>query len=138
MKDSFLLPRLMDRSQVIDLILNRIMTLADEKAWRVEIEEAKGRRTLEQNALLWSMYGQILKRGGETMGGWTKDDLHTFFLMEHFGEEIRTIFGKKRRVPARRSSTLNKVEFSDLVDHIVSFMREQGVVLEMPEKEEAW
>ena len=100
-----------------------------DKAWRVEITAFKARRSVEQNALLWSLYDDILERGGEAMGGWTKDDLHQFFLIEHFGSETRKIFGKRRLVPRRRSSRLSKLEFSAFVDFVVRFMAEQGVVL---------
>ena len=48
------------------------------------------------------------------MGGWTKDDLHEFFLIDHFGENLK-LFGKKRLKPMRRSSRLNKMEFADFV-----------------------
>lgn len=92
----------------------------------------KSRRTSEQNKLLWAIYGDILNAGGETLGGWTAEDLHEFFLIDHFGSETVDIFGRKRLKPLRRSSRLSKSEFSGLVDHIVRFMAERGVVLSVP------
>lgn len=92
----------------------------------------KHRRSSQQNRLLWSLYGDIIERGGEAMAGWKADDLHEFFLIDHFGSETHEMFGRKRLKPLRRSSRLSKVEFGEFVDHIVQFMAERGVVLELP------
>lgn len=99
---------------------------------RVFVSQCLIKRTVSQNSLLWALYGDILKRGGEAMGGWTKDDLHEFFLINHFGSTVRELFGRKRLKPRRRSSKLSKMEFSDFVESIVRFMAEQGVVLDLP------
>lgn len=92
----------------------------------------KSRRTSDQNRLLWSLYEDILRLGGETLGGWSKEDLHEYFLIQHFGAETREAFGMKRLKPLRRSSRLTKTEFSDFVDFIVRRMAEHGIVLELP------
>lgn len=92
----------------------------------------KARRSSSQNATLWMVYEQILERGGEAMRGFTKDDLHEFFLLDHFGGEPHELFGRKRLKPHRRSSRLTKTEFADFLDHIVRFMAERSVVLDMP------
>lgn len=93
----------------------------------------KSKRSTSQNATLWMIYQQIIDRGGEAMQGFTRDDLHEFFLLEHFGGEAHELFGRKRLKPYRRSSRLTKTEFGELLDHIVRFMAERGVVLDMPE-----
>jgi hypothetical protein len=93
----------------------------------------KSRRTTSQNATLWMVYEQIIDRGGEAMRGFTKDDLHEFFLIDHFGGEAHELFGRRRLKPHKRSSRLTKIEFGEFLDHIVRFMAERGVVLEMPE-----
>lgn len=92
----------------------------------------KSRRTNSQNATLWMVYEQILQRGGEAMRGFTKDELHEFFLIDFFGSETKELFGRKRLKPLRRSSRLTKTEFGDFLDHIVRFMAERGVVLSLP------
>ena len=97
----------------------------------------KSRRTSTQNALLWSLYEDIIARGGEAMRGFTKDDLHEFFLIDYFGSETRELFGRKKLKPLKRSSRLTKMEFSDFVEHIVRFMAEKGVVLELPGEQAA-
>jgi hypothetical protein len=90
------------------------------------------RRSADQNALLWALYDDVLERGGESLAGWTKEDLHSFFLIEHFGADTIEIYGRKRLKPKHRSSSLTKTEFSDFIDHIVRFMAEHGVVLDLP------
>jgi hypothetical protein len=105
--------------------------------WAIELGKLrtiikKSRRTNDQNALAWHLYEDIIKRGGEEMRGFTKDDLHEFFLINHFGAETKELFGRKRLKPLKRSSRLTKMEFADFVDHIVRFMAERGVVLELP------
>jgi hypothetical protein len=92
----------------------------------------KSRRTNSQNATLWMVYQQIIERGGESLQGFTKDDLHEFFLIDYFGGEVHELFGRKRIKPHKRSSRLTKMEFADYLDHIVRFMAEQGVVLSLP------
>ena len=92
----------------------------------------KSKRTNSQNALLWSLYEDIIGKGGEALAGFTKDELHEFFLIDYFGSETRELFGRKKLKPLRRSSRLTKTEFGDFIEHIVRFMAEQGVVLELP------
>lgn len=97
----------------------------------------KSRRSNDQNALLWSVYQDILRLGGEQLGGWTKEDLHEFFLIEHFGANVHEAFGRKRLKPKRRSSRLSKTEFSDFLDFIVRKCAEFGIVLTLPGESEA-
>lgn len=117
------------RSKDIGRVLHELESLDEEKSWRVTVEEQKSRRTLSQNALLWQLYTDILRRGGEQMRDWTKNELHEVFLMHHFGEERVKIFGRTKVRPLRRSSRLTKTEFSEFVESIYRFMAEQGVVL---------
>jgi hypothetical protein len=128
MKDSFLLPRLMDRQEVINSILDRIMTLAVEKAWRVEIEEAKGKRSLAQNRYLWGcVYPTILEAG--KLDGWEATEIHDYVLGEFFGWETVTGFGRKKIRPIRRSSKLTKTEFADFIAFIQRRMAEHGIIV---------
>lgn len=90
-------------------------------------------RTLSQNALLWTIYEQILDKGGAAVWGFTKEDLHEFFLISHYGSEVRELFGLKRLRPVMRSSTLSKSQFSEHVEFILHFMAERGVVIETME-----
>lgn len=92
----------------------------------------KSRRTNDQNALLWALYSDALKQGGETLGGWTTSDIHEYMLGEFFGWQVCEAFGRKRQKPARRSSRLAKMEFSDFVAFVVQRFAEHGIVLELP------
>jgi len=97
----------------------------------------KSRRTTDQNALLWSLYEDIIKLGGEALNGFTKDDLHEYFLIDYFGSETRELFGRKKLKPLKRSSRLTKGEFSDFVEHIVRFAAERSIVLKLPGEQAA-
>lgn len=92
----------------------------------------KSRRTNDQNALLWALYDDALKQGGEALGGWSRDDIHEFMLGEYWGWDVCEAFGRKRMKPKRRSSRLTKLEFSDFVEFVVRRFAEHGIVLELP------
>ena len=128
----FTLPRMLPRDRAIERVAGFLSRLPQDKAWRVSVAEQKRTRTQSQNALLWAIYDDVLAKGGEALRGWTKDDLHEFFLITHFGHEVRELFGRKRLVPLKRSSKLSRTEFSGLVECIVQFMANQGVYIEMP------
>jgi hypothetical protein len=97
----------------------------------------KSRRTNDQNALLWSLYEDILRLGGESLRDFTKDELHEFFLIDYFGSETKELFGRKKLKPLKRSSRLTKSEFGDYVEHIVRFAAERGIVLKLPGEQAA-
>ena len=137
MKESFIFGRNVDRLLLLRKCSNYIAALPIDKAWRVEVSEHKPKRSNDQNALMWAMYEQIVERGGEAMAGWERNDLHAFFLCNHFGASTKQMFGKQRQVPVRTSSGLNKQEFSDYIESIVRFMAEQGVALDMPNQEDS-
>lgn len=131
-KRVFLLPKLLPRDRQICNVVDALEELPISEGWRVEIREHSATRSELQNNTLWWIYGKILKLGGVTMEGWTKDDLHEHFLIEHFGYRISVIFGKRRMKPLRRSSKLSKSEFAKLVDFIYNYMANQGVILPQP------
>lgn len=132
MSQSFYIPGTENRVEV----LKRIVTVLGNlpfKRWHVEISEHKPIRSDSQNAFLWATYEDILKAGGETLGGWTKDDLHEYLLGEHFGWKTMTGLGTKRQIPMRRSSRLNKQEFSDYIAFIQQRMAEHGIFVRDPQ-----
>jgi hypothetical protein len=131
--NSVTLPKLMRRDGLIRRICLMLESLPMEKAWQISVEEAKSPRSLSQNALLWALYGQIIQKGGEAMQGWTKDDLHSFFLGNFHGWDKVKLFNQTRLRPLGRSKNLSKTEFADYVDSIVRFMAERGVVLDLPD-----
>lgn len=137
MNRQFILPRSITREGAIARIARVLSTLPLESAWRLEVHEHKPTRSNQQNRYLFGcVYPTILREGGEAMGGWSADDLHEFFLIDHFGHEVHELFGKKRLKPMRRSSRLSKQEFSDFIAHIQRFMAERGVYV--PDADPDW
>ena len=112
-----------------------IDNLSTDLAWEVTVREHKPRRSEQQNRYLWGVcYATILRDGGEAMRGWRDTDLHEFFLGEWSGWETVEAFGKRRQRPVRRSSRLNKQEFSDFIAIIHQRAAEFGIVIPDPEQ----
>lgn len=97
----------------------------------------KARRSNDQNALLWALYSDAIRLAGETLGGWTTEDIHSFMLGEYFGWERYSAFGMTRQKPKRRSSRLTKLEFSDYVAFVVQRFAEHSIILTLPDDKAA-
>jgi hypothetical protein len=109
-----------------------ISSLSKDRAWKVEVSEHKSRRSDAQNAYLWSVvYGTICKH----LPGWDSNDVHEYFLGEHFGWQTLEGLGRKRVKPIRRSSKLSTTEFSEYVAFIQRTMAEKGVYIADPGEE---
>ncbi len=107
------------------------------KETEIVIREIKGTRSQQQNRALWGLaYDTILKQGGESMAGWETQDLHEYFLGEHFGWEVVELFGKTRQRPIKRSSKLSKSEFAGFFDFIQRKAAEFGV--QIPDPDPNW
>lgn len=102
------------------------------KRLKVTVQEARKRRSDEQNRYLWgAVYPTILQAG--QLQGWTAEDLHEYLLGEIYGWETLAGFGRKRLRPIRRSSGMSTVEFSDFVAQIQQRMAELGIYIPDPE-----
>jgi hypothetical protein len=102
------------------------------KPYVLEITEQKQTRSLEQNAYLWGVvYPTIM----DTLQGWEADDIHEFFLGEHFGWETMEGLGKKKLKPLKRSSRLSTKEFKEHWEFIQRFMAERGVYIPDPREQ---
>lgn len=100
------------------------------QAWRVIVEPWKPKRSQSQNRYLFGVvYPALLKH----LEGWEAEDVHEFFLGEHFGWETLEGLGRKRVKPIRRSSKLTKQEFSDYIAFIQKRAAEMGVYIPDPE-----
>ena len=120
--------------QVIKALTGVITALDRGKSWSIEIVEWRKPRTHQQNAYLWGVvYPSILEAGGEVLAGWQRDDLHEYYLGECFGWEVLEGFGRKRMRPLKRSSALNKQEFTDYLEFISQRCAELGIVIPEPE-----
>lgn len=103
-----------------------IASLSLEKAWTIKVDEHKPTRSEAQNRYLWGVcYAELVK----VLPGWDAEDVHEYMLGEHFGWETIEGMGRKRLRPLRRSSALNKQEFSDFVAFIQRKAAEHGVFI---------
>jgi hypothetical protein len=119
-------------SRAIAQIAHYLSTLPASSTFKVEIGEHKQTRSNEQNAYLWGVvYETIIQH----LPGWTADDVHEYFLGEHYGWETLDGLGKKRLKPLRRSSRLSTKEFADHLAFIQRAMAEKGV--DIPDPNEA-
>lgn len=109
-----------------------LLGLDREKAWKVTVEAWKGSRSISQNRLLWALYDDIIRQGGEMLAGWDREDIHEFCLGSCYGWEKLSGLGRERLRPLRRSSAMTKPEFSDFLEFIVRFFAEKGIILELP------
>ena len=106
---------------------------ATEMPYKVKISKG-GTRSLEQNAYLWGcVYETILNEGGLKELGWRNEDVHEYFLGEHFGWETLDGLDRRRMKPLNRSSKLSKMEFVDYVAFIQQKAAEMGIVIPDPE-----
>jgi hypothetical protein len=113
-----------------------LQNLPTDKAWSVKVEEFKPQRSQSQNRYLWGVcYPHILTGGGEALQGWLAEDLHEYFLGEHFGWETLDGMGRKRVKPLKRSARLTKTEFSEYVAFIQMKAAQMGIFIPDPEGE---
>lgn len=119
--------------QIANAVLRMAQHLPTGKPFSVTVEVWKKPRTNQQNAYLWGVaYPAILEGGGEALKGWNRDDIHEYFLGECFGWETLEGFGRKRLRPLRRSSTLNKQDFTDYLMFIESRCMDMGIDIPAP------
>ena len=123
--------------QLANAAIRMVQGLSPDKTWAIEVTEWKKPRTNQQNAFLWGVaYPAILEGGGEALSGWTRDDLHEYFLGECFGWETLEGFGRKRTRPLKRSSALTKQEFSEYLTFLESRCMDMGIVIPEPSYEQ--
>lgn len=135
MNNQFILPKLVPREGAIASIARALAALSPDCAWRLEIHEHKARRSDAQNRYLWGVvYPTVLKAG--RLEGWTAEEVHDYCLGEHFGWETVTGLGRRKIRPVRRSSRLNKQEFTDYIAFIQRRMSEHGIYI--PDADPEW
>lgn len=105
-----------------------LASLAPDKPWEITAKPWVRRRSHQQNSYLWGIcYPTILQSG--QLEGWDSEDLHEYFLGEHFGWETLKGFGKKRIRPIKRSSRLDKIEFATYVSFVQRKAAEMGIYI---------
>ena len=102
MNKQFLLLQTNDHSSIMKDIVATLYALPRDKAWQVEIKPYLKTRTNAQNRSLWGVaYPSIASQTKND-----PEDLHRYFLGERFGWRVIDVFGQKRRVPMRTSSSM--------------------------------
>lgn len=132
-----LLPKASDleRSRRIGRVIETLEALPLDHAWRLEIEELKSERSLQQNKYLFGCAYKLISE----KTGLEKLDLHDDFLKRHFGTRLKRVplslyhpdgFDE---VPLRttttdehgRRSVLGKIPFAEFVEFVQRFAAEQ-------------
>ena len=124
--------------QLANAAIRMVQGLSSDKTWAIEVTEWKKPRTNQQNAFLWGVcYPAILEGANGVLDGWTRDDLHEYFLGECFGWETLEGFGRKRLRPLKRSSALTKQEFSEYLMFLENRCMDMGISIPEPVYESA-
>jgi hypothetical protein len=119
--------------QIATAVAVLVRGLDARQSWQVTIEAFKPRRSEQQNSFLWGVvYPSILEGGGEALRGWSKEDLHEYFLIEMWGSEVIEGFGRERHKPIKRSSKMTKTEFRDYITLIEVRCAEMGIHIPEP------
>ena len=119
------------KSAIVNSVAVLVRQLDESRAWVVTVEEFRRPRTNQQNAFLWGVvYPCVIEAGN--LEGWTPNDLHEYFLGECFGWETLEGMGRKKIKPVKRSSRLNKQEFSDYLEFISAKCADMGIVIPEP------
>lgn len=120
---------ILQKGSALVRVVALLSALVRDTPLKVTIAEYKRTRSHEQNAYLWGVvYPSILSH----LPGWDADDLHEYFLGEHFGWATLEGMGRKRLKPIKRSSKLSTTEFQDHVAFIQRAMAEKGVYVPDP------
>lgn len=122
-------PEPSDREQIAANLHAFVMKALPGKTLKVTVEEAKKRRSDDQNRYLWGVCYAALRDAT----GQESEDWHEYMLGEWSGWESYKLFGKARIRPIRRSSKLSTTEFAEYVAFIQCRAAEHGVFIPDPE-----
>ena len=102
------------------------LNLSDGQVYDLIIGKHISKRSTTANARLWALNSAAAKHVG-----CSAEDIHEEMLCRHFGfTEVKMPTGVMRRIPLRRSSSLNKKEFAEYMDSTEEFfISELGVFL---------
>lgn len=130
MSDGFILKKDTGRDAMIERIGQFIELLPQDRAWEVTVTPYKKTRSDVQNNALWGLAYKLLSEHT----GHEDKELHEYFLGEHFGWEVKEMFGQKKKQPKHRSSKLKTHEFADFFSFVQRFAAsELGVYIPDPD-----
>lgn len=97
-----------------------------ERPIRIVVSHYIRPRSTEQNARLWLLHARAAEVTGHTV-----DEMHEFALMRHFGTHETKVGDMIISTPMRRSSDLDKQEFTGLMEATEAWYADEfGAVLE--------
>lgn len=99
--------------------------------WRVVVEEYKPKRSTEANAYLWAAIITPLA----DHCGYTPEEMHELLLAQIYGTKQIKWGERTVEVPNKRTSDMNKQEFSDHILKCQAIASDLGVRVEQPEWE---
>jgi hypothetical protein len=92
-----------------------------ERPLAIYIGPYKKIRSLEQNALYWSLVGIVSDATGHN-----RDTLHTYFKRAAFGVRCEEVGGVLVEV-VPSSRRVSKGDFSELIQYVQAFIAEHGI-----------
>lgn len=131
-----------DRSRDIGRVVHALEDLPEGKGWRVQWEEVKSERSLQQNRYLFGVAYKLISEAT----GYEKQDIHEDCLKLHFGTRLKKVPRSRnhpdgqKEVPLRttttdeygRRSVLGKMAFYEFVEFVKRYATEADVVIPDP------
>lgn len=114
-------------SGIASTLTNKLKELSGKKCF-IELDEAKSKRSLDQNAFLWSqVYNTIRQFHLEQGAAYTLEQVHEACLQDFAPKvELHTLDGKTRLVPMR-SKSMNVQEMNQYITNIEVALNQYGV-----------
>ena len=89
--------------------------------------ETMNKRSTRQNALMWSVVGQIADAAGVS-----KEDMHEHLLVTRYGCRLAQ-FSDERIAVRPKSSRFSKEQMSDYIEWLLAWAAEKGIRIVMPD-----
>jgi hypothetical protein len=127
-----------DRAQIKRVICAHIDSLDEKKHHQIVIDKFSNSRSTNQNAALFGLAYVLLT----DHTGITKDDLHEYYCMKHFGTVCRFVFGRKKYTAFRtttqdengNNSLLSTIEFKAFFEFVQCEAAKLGCNIPNPQK----
>ena len=112
-----------------EMVKQQIDDLSDEKAWLIQAQPYRRRRTLEQNAFLHAVpIKMICEHTGHSV-----DDMKQWLMGQAFGWEEYTVMGEARKKPRLGTSQLNTEQFAWFLEWLEAWAaQELGMIIPKP------
>ena len=127
--------RLADR---MDSVIKDARGLIEFGPVMVTVARHLPKRSLDQNALMWSLFGDIaayLNAKTKPETPFDAEDLHDRLLVERFGHEQRTV-GQVVVTRVPRTRRWNKAQMSEFIEWVIAWALDRRIPVEIPASEE--